>query len=446
MSLYYPSARASLTIIPAGRDLSALGDEDKLQLTDIKPVSCQVELNDLHTADTFELVLEESVFPVDPRLIQTVAVAIFMGDAHGMNKRLDTGQGDEMILGIVDDIEKSFSRDDKDTVTLKGRDYSCFLLDTKWGDNTYVDLKGPITGIVQEVLDSVPATRLMRAVSLFETEPSFPPAPKSRSRYIAKSGASIWEGLSEIAARIGAIITVRADQVIIRPPRTADADAEMPLFVHGRNLESLTVTREYGQNTTPNIVVRARDPETFKTVVGRWPEKGQKTTKAQKAGGQTQTADSEETTSFSIRHPAPTPELLTDIARQVWTRHAQQQLQVSFSTREMRVWEAPQSAIDAGTVDTTRRSFDVTRLQNGAAIRIHIDRQTRDILQKAVNDEQKARYLRQQGFAASVAAELARGWRKIDTPMFVTTASHRMAEGGKYSLDVECENQITVDI
>jgi len=446
MSLYYPSARVSLTIIPAGRDLLALGDEDKLKLTDIKPVSCQVKSNDLHTADTFELVLEESVFPVDPRVIQTVSVAIFMGDAGGINRKLDTGQGDEVILGIVDDIEKNFSRTDKDTITLKGRDYSTFLLDTEWGDSVYVDLKGPITEIVQTVLESVPATRLMRAVSLFDTEPTFPDAPKSKSHFIAKSGASIWEGLSEISARIGAIVTVRADQVIIRPPRTADANAAMPLFVHGQNLESLAVKCEYGQHTTSNIVVRARNSDTFKTVVGRWPTKAKKTTTAQKSRKQTQTAASEKTTSFSIRHPAPTVELLTEIARQVWIRHAQQKLKISFSTKEMRVWEAPQSVIDAGTVDEAMRNFEVTRLRNGDSVRIHIGRQTRNILQKAVNDEQQARYLRQQGFAQSVAAELARGWRRIDSPMFVVSASHRIDEGGKYSLDVECENQITVDI
>jgi hypothetical protein len=74
-----------------------------------------------------------------------------------------------------------------------------------------------------------------------------------------------------------------------------------------------------------------------------------------------------------------------------------------------------------------------------------VDRGTRSILREAITEEQKAQELEREGFLRNVAEELAKGWRTINTPMFVKTATHDLSSSGEYSASIEATNRITVE-
>lgn len=443
MRYYYPSARANIAMVTQGTDLRSLQDEDLLRLLAVKPKSLSVTHNDSHTADEWDMSLPVAHFNVDPRLISTLSAEIFIGDTTGLDRRLRTDQERAAsLLGVLEELEKKYESNGESLVSLSGKDYSIFLLEPEW--NGYVEMKGTLASVVEEVLGTFTATSRMRVLDLHEEPPSFPSGlSKMQRRFSAKKGATLWEGLAGLASRLGAIIEVRGDAVVVRPPQNTQAGASLPLMVAGRNLDNLSIKKNYGTEYAPNIAVQARDPKTWEVVEGIWPETQTEIARVlAKQGKQPEQVSSVEYRRFNIQHPAPTPDKLKAIARQVHERYTQQQLEVSFKTKEMRTWELPESAIGEQTLNTSEESFDLTRLRNGSAMRIFIDPSSRDILERATSRDQKRRQLEREGFEEQVAAELSEKWRVINAPFFVEQATHTI-DSGTYSLSIKAMNKIT---
>jgi len=444
--IYYPSARANIAILPRSGSFEE-GTGDLLRLLAVKPSSISVERNDLNTADTFKVTFGESVFPIDPRLVRSVSVDLFIGDTGGLDRSLEIRDAtNRALIGTVDEIEKDFSNDGADEVTLSGRDHSAFLLDEQWGHRS-VELGRPAVDIVADVLETVPSASLLEVVDGYPGKAPTIPAGKGkkRSQYRAKKDATIWEGLSQLVGRTGSVVTVKHDRVVVRPPRSFQTEESAPTFVRGRNLSSLKIKKKYDRTEIPNILVVARDPGTLEIVEGRFPQKAVKSKSVAREGGQPQPVESEKTERISIEHPDPTPAKLRDVARRIRERYSQQQIEVELETKEMRTWELEKNQVTPRRLEVAEESFRVPTLGNGDTVRVFVNRESRTVLRKAVSDAQKARELQRQGFERAVAEELARGWRVVDTPLFVDKASHEISSSGEYSCDLTLINRLTID-
>jgi len=279
--LYYPEARVNLAMVKQGDDR-----EDLLRLSAVKPISVRVESRPVNEADTFEFELEETYFPIDPRKVRTMSVGVHVGDTASLQSQLSADSAaHRMLWGFVDDIEKSHPKAGAATVKFSGRDYAAPLLDADWGTRT-VALDRPIDEVVGDVIGTLPDVQQMTVTTegFGGRAPTVEASTPKQQRYSASEGASICEALQEIAKMAGALVTVRFDEVVIRPPRTTRASDAMPLFVSGRNLEDLTIKRKFGIQDIPNVLVQAVDPSSRQPVEGQHPRPFNQTTKVSKSG------------------------------------------------------------------------------------------------------------------------------------------------------------------
>lgn len=419
-AIFYPQARVNVGLVPR-----ATGE--LISLLALPARSTEVTHNDVYTADEFSLEVDGHHFPSDPRTVKCFAVDIHLADVGRAGKDLSTGSAStRSLVGHADKVSRRY-RDQEMTFRAEGRDLTGLLLDARWYDRV-VTLGRPLETIVREVLADVPSTTEL----LVSSDASFvvPGDVKSKKRntYRAQQSTSVWEALTQLALRSGAVLVMDGDTLRIREPRTIDDATVAPLFIEGRNLSSLSIERELGTTDIPNIRVRAFDPATGKTVIGQWPKSPRKTVRATKSKKSTEISFQDHV----IQHPAPTVALLTEVARRVHTHSAFQQLAAEFETKDLRA------------LTHTGESVSLTGIRNGFAVRLRIDQETRHVLEREMSRFEKARALEIQGFERQVAQALAAGIRTIDTTLFVDRARHRYNVDNGYTLNVEAVNVLDV--
>ena len=413
MKYFYPQCRANIGVIPRGSN-------ELLSLLAVPVTRAELTMNDVFTADEFDIEIDGHVFPTDPRGLRCFMADIHLADVGDAPKNLTTGSDDtRLLVGHADSVSREY-RDQKMNFSAKGRDFAGLLLDAKWGDRA-VELNRSLGDIVSEIVSSNPSTAELAVV---EDETFLVPGDggsKKRNTYRAARDTSLWEAITQIALRAGAVATIELDRVLVRAPRTIDSAAGMPVFVEGRNISSLKVARELATTSVPNIRVRAFDQASGETVIGQWPEVPTGTARATKSKRSVDL----EFEDHVIRHPKPTSSLLTSIAKRIHTQRAFSQITVEVETRDMLAFDAD------------GESVSLTTIRNGSSFRLHVDRESRDVLELAVSDYEKARLLERQGFERQVAEALTRGARIIDAILFVDRARHSFSADDGYTLAVD---------
>ncbi len=404
-------------------------------------------------ADTFEVEIDETLFPLDPRDVLAVSVDIHLGDAGSLRAQLDTvSDKNRLILGQADEISKSLQVSSASTVVLTGRDYAGMLLDEKWQGRS-LTLGRKLSELVEEVKESIPAFAGRVDVVLFD--PDFDPVVptgrgRKRKKFRAQPDKPVWSVLVDLGMKVGAIVTVDRDRILIQPPRNVLSELEgarSPLFVEGRNLQNLKIKRKLGKADVPNIIVQSFDPASGGLVEGRYPKNWKEVTRATRAKEKAKKTTNVEFRRFTVRHPSPTVSALEDVARQVFDFHAQEQIEISFSSRDMAVSPTPLPREIDQRFELASKSELVatTQLRNGSPLRIRIEPDARNVLEKAVSQADKERRLREIGYHKDIASILARGFRLFDELFFVDTASHEYSTDGGYQLSVKAQNFIQVN-
>lgn len=440
----------NLAIVPG--DAVPIQGTGLIRLGAVPPRRMRYESNGIFAADSFEVELDETLFPLDVRDVRAVAVDLHLGDAGAIDAQIDTvSDRNRMILGQTDEVAKNINPDSASTVMLQGRDYAGLLLDEKWQGRA-LELGRPLSELVAEVVESIPAVDRMEVVL---AEPDFDPiVPKGRgrkrSRYTAQPDKSVWEALVELGMKVGAIVTIDRDNIVVQPPRNvlaAEAQSVTPLFVEGRNLKNLSIKRTLGKPDVPNVLVQSIDPATGAIVEGRFPTSFREVVRATRIKERAKKVTNVEFRRFVVRHPAPTTQALNAVAKQIYDFHAREQIEISFDTMDMAVTPNPiPSDIEQRlALRTDPTSSPTTQLRNGSALRIRVEPDTRNVLEKAISPADKARELRQIGYANQVAAILSRGYRLFDELFFVDKASHEYDTASGYKLSVMAMNFIQVD-
>lgn len=442
--IYYPQARASLSFVPYDVRGAVLASSDLITIDDLRPISLSFTSKDSKSAGEWEVELPLRFFAQDPRLFRCVAVDLHLGDTGALDVPLKTSKATRLVLGIADEVEKTA---DASTASFKlsGRDYKSFLLDEKW-QGRRVELGRPLDVILREILDSIPAAAPL-GVAL-DGVPSAPVVPagkgKKRGVWRGSTDSPVYQEMYAIAVSVGLTLTVEADQVLIRYPRTFTTSDAVPLLLSGHNLSKLSIKRKFGVKELPNIRVSAIDPATRSTISAKWPETARATVKVTKAKEKPKKTSQTIIHDFVIRHNAPTVEILTTIARQVWERFAQQQLEVSFETKDL---TAPLFAPERTNQGGAEVSFsDLTRLRNGSPVRIYLAPETQQILEAALTEDDKTRQLIAARYDARVAEVLARGWRALETPLFVDEVTISFEGRSGVSISGKASAYITVSL
>lgn len=435
---FYPQARIDLGLIPSDR---AATSENLIGIGNIRPKSVEVNHENIRTADTFTVEVAETRFPIDPRLIRDAVVDVHIADVESLDGVLDTDSPESRVLiGHADDVGKKFSNSG-DFAKFKGRDYKGLLLDEEWQGRT-PKLGRPLDEIVAEVLGGIPATSSLPVDVLLDGGAPVVPAGVGRKRGVfrAEADTPVLEALVTMALSVGVIVTVVHDRVVIQPPRSySPQDSPTAFFALAKNVDSLEINRKLRRRDLPNVRVRAYDPATGKLVEGQHPRKFEKQPRAVKAKSKKSRTTTTNIREFPITHRAPTTAKLDAIAKQIHTRFAQQQLQVSLSTKDLRVEST-------ASTEAFPETLTVSKLRNGGAIRVRLAPGEREVFEKALTADQREREARARGYSKELARVVARNWRVLDTPLFIDKASHSFDPDGGYEFSCEASAFVQVDI
>lgn len=281
MAVYYPRCHVQLLIVTDGRG----GPDSISRLVDARPREVSILRNGYHEADTFSVDLDARILPLDPELVKSLAVRIFMFGADGKDDQRDPAlERWERIRGIADEDGIELSADGQ-TVSITGRDYTGLLLDAEWDPRTKVPAGAPIDETIQAIADAAapPGTLARFAVRYVSTFPApiVGAAHRSTKRkgLWVKPGKSTWDVIYEMALSHGLIAYVKGEAIIVTEPRsqTAQSIAAAPKMFYGRNLQRLKMGRKLTREKVPQVRVTALDPRTGKIVSAVYPKRAENT-------------------------------------------------------------------------------------------------------------------------------------------------------------------------
>lgn len=276
MTVYHPRCYVMLSVVLDGR---GAGDSDPL-LIETVPMSATVSRNGYHEANSWSVDYDARLTPIDPDLIRSMEVAIFMFGADGATDDRDWAvPAYEMVRGLADEPSITLDRSGQ-RIHVEGRDYTGLLLDEEWDPRDRIPAGKPLDETVQAIADAAapPGARLRFEV-VFDSLDSDPPivgasrrSTKKKGLWV-KPGKTYWDVIYEMAIQEGFIAYVKGPQIIVTDPRTQTRAslAEAPRLAYGRDLESLRFTRRLAKERVPQIEVVCHDNRTGKPIRVRYP-------------------------------------------------------------------------------------------------------------------------------------------------------------------------------
>lgn len=440
---YYPRARVNLSLVQRGAGLLTGADGELMALGAIRPRSVHVDCNDPEKADTWSAQFDLGHFPLDPSEVRAAVAAVHIGQVANAEDELITTNSENLIaVGHADKVTRKYSGD-RASVEFEGRDYTALFLDTLWGDAA-LKTGRRLDEMIADLIASKPGlSRMLIETRGMDRAPIISPGTTAKTKVFRyQDTGKVWDGLQDLAAQAGVILTVDRDVVVIQPPRNVGPNSleSRPIFVDGLNLKNLDITRSMAQDEIDNVKVRAVDPRTYKTLEGFWPNPPRETVKITRSKGQTSKNRTQEFSVHRISHPAPTEAILTEVAKRIWEARAQQQLEVKLETAEMLV----PSIVPGDLNGEIAWSFDATKMRNGRTIRLRVDRETRHVLDRPITAGQREIELRAVGYTAQVANVLAQSWHTLDRLLFVDSCKHSFDADSGYSLSLNCVNSLEI--
>jgi hypothetical protein len=316
-----PQARAILQVI-----LDGFGDSSADSPTLVIPVlpkSVTVHVNSYKQADSFEMVFDAADLPIDPRIVRAGSAEIFVfntssfadkntvlsrkepladPDKGGVRERGDvdtimlelstpvsrdrfTLGNKPRIVGLFDDDDLEMSESGK-WVTIRGQDYTSFLMGVQWPPMPSGAARAIPTGkrLDQFVEDMVSAADpggnlgvIVRGINASTLPVVGASEVRSSTRGIpVEQNTTYWDVIYKTVTRHGFIVFVDGYDVVISLPKTiTDKDtSQIKRMAWGKNLKHLSMKRHLGREQVPTMIVRSYDPRSKQTISVEYPPNG----------------------------------------------------------------------------------------------------------------------------------------------------------------------------
>ncbi len=290
MQTFYPRCVAVLQV------LFQWGEEDKPEVMVLTPVEATVQMNDYRNADTWSLSFSSGTFPVDPEIVRSIGVEIYMFDAGDLVTDLEPFLVPENLqIAGLNDVH-GLEVDEEGTVHLEGQDYTALLnADGSWPHGKVVPVGRPIDVVMQEIVKQATGFdehgTTLRVV--FQPDELIPTPPlvgrglahTYRRGIPANDGDSWWDVIYRTCLRHGLITYVRGyDLVIAAPAALTDATVgQMRRMAFGKSIQRLSITRNVGHQAAPTVIATSYDPVHRVVVEAAWPTTGLTITKKKRA-------------------------------------------------------------------------------------------------------------------------------------------------------------------
>ena len=475
--------------------------DDYVVLGFMLPRSAEIHRNGVRTADEATIVLDHADAPFDARIMRAAAVEIIIGvvpalefeagitgstRADGSPTSIVDGAADSVIggatrfVGVVDDWDTERSEDS--TVTLRCRDMTSLLSDTKLPQGAGIDLNLPIEVGIAGLLAQIPATRGLRVRFVDEVgeltgAPSvgpvpggtLPPSRRARRGRVARrarqagQNTTVWEHIVDVCGMAGVVPRIDDWELRIERARTlfGNQPARVRQMVWGRNLLDLSFKRKLAGFKNPTVECRCYDPTIGRVRWARYPAPMGGIAfgvigivdppTAPSRANQTTPSGANPSEKIQVYPISGVTDgaTLAGIARDLFEEVARQELEGSFSTNDPASWDidtdSPRSFDDADLLDL--RAGDAVELLVRAAQPDEDGGADTASRIEGLAQASRAAYLRSLGWSDALAQRFAElqdemGNRTIFR-VIETTVKFDHDEG--LSVDVSFQNLIAIE-
>lgn len=429
MRTYYPRMRAVLQVLfedfaDFGDGIKAVSNSQRplVHTYEVVPQSMKIEANAAREADTFELELDYSDFPFDPRTVRSCLVSLHLADVRHPQQQLAGGSRDTLrFIGFLDEPESALS-EKGDTVTLAGRDYTGLYLDKPWVTAIRVDR--PFSHVVADIINGVPGaehpTDMPAAIAVQKLSDRL-----GKTKYSPSQGDDAWTVLTELSQLLGVIPVFDLDTLRFRDA-TSFGGGEA-VFLYGENIKSLRFRKKLNEARTRQVKVVCWDEAARESREATYPTEPIVLRRKVSTQGKV-TTEAAPLITFTVAGGF-TPDELSELARDIYEREARQQVEGEIETCEM--------------VDLTE-GMDLTRLANGDAVFLKLGRVSpSDLAQMTVREAVRELTRGPNPMNRDAAYALARAFqsaRRLSTRFYVQSATHRMSREDGYALSVRFIN------
>lgn len=311
-------------------------DDRTFVVDGVIPISAQHHRNGVRQADTLSFTIQFRDFPFVPQAIRSLAVKYFLGcvsadDAARVDelRQNATVGGDSLPYATVPDsyvdpfgrkrtnqrfagfcdLGKVVLDDSSGTYSFEATDNTALLIDQEAPPRLTVSSKKPIDRAIAEYLACFPQFRGLSVEYRPATDDASKPVLGKVMHTAAKSAGkdggptpqaakvSVWDYLTDVTGAVGHIVRVVDTTIVVQRARTLYGGAyrraddpftgreisgqgQPPLLIstrmygYGVNVKSLELERGWRRRQTANVEVRSYSTSRKKTIIARFPEKG----------------------------------------------------------------------------------------------------------------------------------------------------------------------------
>lgn len=464
MGVYYPQSAMSLRV-----RWEDFGDKqsEALQKTYSLPILARrinVHINDYTQADTFDAEIDYKQFPFDPRCIRAIAVTIHAQNMEAVFlqnnalKQIIPSRENTIFMGFADDESIRFD-DEKRTIRLEGRDFTSLLIDKKYPKGT-IPLDQRLDVVLRGILSELRETQAIQldnrvggelpVIASFWGDKSEGSGKKN-----VKRDESYWDVIQDIVGRAGLIAYIELDKLVLSRPRVLYNKSATKVFVYGFNVKNLEFKRKIGRRKNFNIVVRSLNVESKEVLEAKIPLEATnewsdatgianqevKVQELDKDGKPVAEADAKPAPYISFKIPnVANKEKLIEIGEAIYEEIGRQQIEGSFSTKEM---EIRFNKLDVDGIQTpTIEDFNILSLRNGTPLAIVIDAGDLKDISRISNVGERKKFLLQRGYEEAVAQVFAETLGKYSNIFYTRSVRFMMDSEQGFSTDIEFVNFI----
>lgn len=449
----------------------------------VRPIqSVTVENNGYKEADTCDLELNYSDFSFDPRLVKNILVSVFVDYVDGLLPPSTAKQAEARVFsrdaklifeGYVDEYEITFSDDNGLCATMKARDYTGLMIDTKIVEGDFGVIRGneKFTSIVKKLAERF-QMKVKFSAGLEASCPTVSQYFDDKEHRLVEESSSYWDVIMKLAEMIGCITYVfgqyiyfgKPDPAMIRDTMYGEArSAETLIFVWGENIKELSMHRKYSQNNKyTNVEIIGYDEKNKKNFSVFWPDPPMDRYIRQAGGKLESSMQGGEASSQPSRVPARQSNAEKKAAGRT-ARPTTQDSNAGYTysnaeketiTRQVYRLHAPLGCTDLKTLKEIAKGVwqnlcrseiegrmcihGFSELMAGQAFQIILSKEHLKVLASYPDVAQRAKALQERGYHPSLAATLARAYKDWDdTYFYVLTARHKFTEGEGYDVEVD---------
>lgn len=251
-SISYPRCRLLLGVL--------LYDDDEPRWIDgIEPSRAEWVNNNHREADKAKIVVDYASLPLDPRLIRSVWVGLWLGDVE--DPTADISLDDDRFQAFVGYADEPSTRQDDqgDWLSLDCRDYTGLFLDARWPGG-FLRIDRPLSEVVAALLDLVPGAADMDVVFADGVESLRLSDQLGRTSYTPDDGDDLWTVIVDLFGRVGLIPVVRLTTLRIETATTFGQHRAG--FVYGQNVKTLETRRQLNRASNSAVEVIAYNEAT----------------------------------------------------------------------------------------------------------------------------------------------------------------------------------------